>query len=119
MYYNTKKELEMLYDGRATVYNKTGSNPDSYGITRQTEAVVYTDIPCRLSYRNKSSNEQDAVGTLNQIILMFCDTQYSIPAGSKIEFTQYGQTHTYKCSGLAAMYQSHQEIELVTFEEYA
>lgn len=116
---NIKKDLEKLYDGLATVYCKDSSTVDEHGITRQADVVAYTDIPCRISYRNKASNEQDAVGALNQIILMFCDPQYDIPSGSTIEIAQYGQTHTYKSSGLPAMYNSHQEIELRTFEEYA
>ena len=116
---NTKKELETLYDGKATVYCKDSSAVDEYGITRQADVTVYTNIPCRISYRSKIKTEQDAVGALDQTIIMFCDVKYNIPAGSKIEFTQYGQTHTYKCSGLPARYQSHQEIELITYEDYA
>lgn len=116
---NIKSELQTLYDGTAKVYIKGNDAVDEDGITRQRDEMLYESIPCRLSYKRKDSNEQSEVGVLNQIIVMICDTIYEIPSGSTIEFSQYGQVHTYKCSGLSAMYQNHQEIELITFEEHA
>lgn len=119
MVINTKKQLRTLYDGTATVYSVNSSSEDQHGIERDDEEILHENVKCRVSFSNKNHNKQDNHGELDQTIVLYCDPDIDIPPGSKIKVTQYGATHTYSCSGLAAKYNSHQEIELTTYREYA
>lgn len=115
--FNVRKDLHVLYDGKMTVFGEETKEKDEYGITRRKDGVLYENIPCRLSYQSKNHNqEEEGVSEPDQTIRVYCDIEYKIPAGSKVVVTQYGQTMTYYASGIPAVYNSHQEIELTAKE---
>jgi hypothetical protein len=111
---SAKEAARMLYTGSATVYNYAYAK-NEHGVDVKQEYIVFKDIPCRLSYDRKAVNSQDTVGDEVQDITMFCDPEYDIPAGSKIVITQAGVTRKFKCSSPAAVYESHQEVELTVY----
>lgn len=113
-----KRAIESLYTATATIYTTTYTK-NSHGVQEKSRQPAYEDIPCRLSYDRKVANDQDTTGTIVQDITMFCDPSYDIPPGSKIVIAQNGRERTYKCSGQAAVYESHQEVELTAYRKRA
>ena len=113
-----KQAIESLYAGKAKVYT-TSYVTDAHGAQKRSQSVLYDAVPCRLSYDRKVPNDQDTYGMIIQDITLFCDPSYAIPAGAKIDITQNGRTTTYECSGQAAVYESHQEIELTALRKRA
>ncbi len=114
-----RKAIEKTYTDICTVteYKKYKKSNKTTGF-RQT--AVYTDIPCRLSF--KTVNSASGTGTvtkIGQIITLFISPDIDIKAGSKITVTHDGRTTDYKRSGFPAVYKTHQEIPLELFEENA
>lgn len=110
--------VESLYEDTCTVY---AYEPYFVGkLTKHKENVIYTDIPCRLSFSSSPGNTQgDAAAVTTQSIKLFVNPSYSIPSGCKIEVTHKGSKTEYSASGQPMMYISHQEIELTLFKGWA
>ena len=117
---NIKREVESLYTGRASVYDFVYTD-NGHGAKAMSDepALVYGNIPCRLSYERKDQVVQGNYGDINQEIVMYCNPKYDISPGAKIVITQAGNTEEYECAGLKAMYVSHQEIRLEAFRKRA
>ena len=82
--------------------------------------VVLEDEPCRLSYSNVSAVDQtEAAAKTAQVTKLFLSPDTQIKSGSKITVTQAGITRAYECSGVPAVYPTHQEIVLTLSERYA
>ena len=101
-----RKAQEETYDGKCTVTEFQPIKDSRTKITSEKEVVVLEDEPCRLSYSNVSAK-----------LFLSPDTQ--IKSGSKIAVTQAGITRAYECSGVPAVYPTHQEIVLTLSERYA
>ena len=114
----TKRELQRLYTGRATVYAYSYEK-GNHGSQVKTTQVLYEDIPCRRSYDRKVVNDQDTHGLIIQDITMYCDPDSVIPSGSRTAITQDGRTEAYMCSSQPAVYECHQEVELTAYRERA
>lgn len=118
MFRKFRKPVEMLYTGLCDIYEYRSLKKGA--ITKQEEVKVYEAVPCRLSYENDSKTADSAGGdSLNQVIKLFISPDIEIKAGSKIVATQNNRTVAYKNSGTAMVYQTHQEIVLELWEEWA
>ncbi|WNY26194.1 hypothetical protein MsAc7_17670 [Methanolapillus millepedarum] len=111
IYPNVKEELELLYDGRCTVYSSE-SVPDKNGGETFTEKLLYENIACRRSSRSVVQAGDGTTASVQQVILLLIGAEYNIPPGSKIVITQFGKTETFTNSGEPDFHQSHQEIVL-------
>ena len=117
---DTKREVESLYTGKASVYDFVyQDNGHGAMVKSDKPALVYGNIPCRLSYERKEQVIQGSYGDVNQEIVMYCNPKYDISPGAKVVITQAGSTQEYGCAGLKAMYVSHQEIRLEAFRKRA
>ena len=110
---------QRLYDGIAeiTVCEKYKKENGAVGFR---EKVLYSAVPCRLSYSSVSAAEETA--TVSRVFLsakLFLSPDYKVPPGSKITVTQCGKTSVFKASGIPAVYGSHAEIMLEDFERWA
>lgn len=110
------------YDGlfTVTVYQKVKDS--GTGLTTRSEQAVsgLTDVPCHLSIESKTAAAQSAsAASVAQVTKLFTQPDVTIPPGSKITVTQAGVTTAYKCSGIPAVYMSHQEIVLDVFDGWA
>lgn len=115
-----KREVESLYTGTASVYDFVyEDNGHGAKAMSDEQALIYGDIPCRLSYERKTQAAQGNYGNVDQEIVMYCNPKYAISPGAKIVITQAGNTQEYECAGLKAMYVSHQEIRLEAFRKRA
>lgn len=114
-----RQAVERLYTGIMTVTEYKSVKNSATKITSKQEQDVLTDIPCRLSFTSSNSAElQGGVSTRRQTVKLFCAPEFIIAPGSKITVTQNGRTTSYKQSGEAAVYTSHQEITLELFERW-
>lgn len=114
-----RKVQETTYDGMCTVveYQKTTNHKTK--ITMDKEVVVLEYEPCHLSYSNISAVEQtESAAKTAQVTKLFLSPDVRIKPGAKIVVTQAGIQQNYECSGVAAIYPTHQEIVLNLSERY-
>lgn len=115
-----RKAQEETYDGKCTVTEFQPIKDSRTKITSEKEVVVLEDEPCRLSYSNVSAVDQtEAAAKTAQVTKLFLSPDTQIKSGSKITVTQAGITRAYECSGVPAVYPTHQEIVLTLSERYA
>ena len=99
----TRKAIEMSYDFRADIFEKKKVVVSS--VTNFEEVMVQSDVCCRLSYSNISSNsEKEADSDVTQVIILVKGV---------------GGVVAYKSSGRPAVYPTHQEILLDLVEDKA
>ena len=117
---NTLSALQKLWNDTCSVYTKAKSTNQTTKRTEFTEAVVFENQPCKLSFETlTSTNEIDHAPSVGQGAKLFISNLLSIPAGSKIVVTRSGSTYTYKQSGEPGVFTYHQEISLELFEGWA
>ncbi|WP_019555206.1 hypothetical protein [Propionispira raffinosivorans] len=114
-----RKAQEKTYEGRCTVteYGKV-KDPVTH-ITEEKDITAYKDQACRLSYSSApATGPSQTADSLEQSITLFIAPDLVIKPGSKINVVQNGRTEAYKQSGKAAVYSTHQEINLELYEEH-
>lgn len=115
-----RKAIEATYFGTLTVTEMQKVKDERSKLTKSEPAVVLETQPCRLSFETlKSTVQTDSAATVTQITKLFVSPDVSIKAGSKITVTQDNMTTDYTCSGVPAVYPTHQEIVLELFERWA
>lgn len=108
----------MSYDFRADIFEKKKVVVSS--VTNFEEVMVQSDVCCRLSYSNISSNsENEADSDVTQVIKLFMAPEINVKPGSKILVKGVGGVVAYKSSGRPAVYPTHQEILLDLMEDKA
>lgn len=115
-----QEAIRTFWRGKCDVYIlETDVNPGN-GRNEPKEVPIYEKQPCRISFSSVSSTtEQDGAPLIQQMVKLFIAKDVNIPAGSKIDVSQNGQTRSYAKSGEPAVYSEHQEIMLVPFERWA
>ncbi|HJF36937.1 MAG TPA: hypothetical protein K8U79_13045 [Clostridium perfringens] len=114
-----RRAKELMYIGLCTVieYRKVKKENKSTGFE---EVTVLENIPCKLSFKNISSNiETDKASVINQSISLILAPEVKINPGSKIIVTQNKIITIYKNSGESAVYSTHQEIILELFKGWS
>ena len=109
-----RKAVESLYDCTCTI---TGSTKEKVKdpITKETKLVPkikYKDIPCKISQKSLSKNNQ--TDTVNQIayeLKLFIVPEIEIHQGDIIEVTKF-EVITKYIAGEGFSYNSHQEVIL-------
>ena len=115
-----RKAQEATYDGRCTVMEHQKVKDPKTKITTGKEVTVLEDEPCRLSYSSVSAVDQtESAEKTAQVTKLFLSPDVQIKPGAKITVIQAGVVRTFECSGVAAVYLTHQEIVLKLAERYA
>lgn len=115
-----RQVIEETYDSICNLYVKQPVKDPQTKVTRQCEVRMEENIPCLLSYSGTApAADGGMVTTVAQTIKLFLAPGWRIPPGSRIEITRQGHTESYSQSGKAAVYFSHQEIQLELWKEYA
>lgn len=120
MFNSARQALETLYTGKCTIteYQKT-TDPDTKK-TSFKEIDVATDIPGRLSFSTVSAATAGSGSVaVAQTVKWFMAPDITVKPNSRLTVTQNGITTTYKSSGVPAVHETHQEIELTLFERWA
>lgn len=112
-----RKAIESTYSGLCQVIEYGAVRDEASKITRQAEAVVLENVPCRLSFEKAPAAVQtDTAAAVGQSVKLFLAPEVVIKPGSKIIVEQNGRRDEYAASGEAAVYSSHQEVMLEIFK---
>jgi hypothetical protein len=115
-----RKAQESLYDGVCTVIERQKVKDERSKLTDFKDVVVLENQPCKLSFKTLAATSQtESAANITQQTKLFISPDISINAGSKITVTQDGVTTDYTCSGVPAVYPTHQEVILELFEDFA
>lgn len=116
---NRRKALESLWQGTCTVIVREEQKNPEHKRTDFVECEKYTDQPCHLSFKSKTSVGDGVAALVTQTTTLFLAPEIVIPPGSKIRVTQRGVTKDYVRSGEPRLYNHHQEIDLELFKKWA
>lgn len=115
-----RKAQESLYDGVCTVTEHQKVKDEKSNLTEFKDIVVLEDQPCKLSFSTITTvNQTESVAEKRQTTKLFISPDITIKSGSRITVEQGGVTTDYTCSGVPAVYATHQEIVLDLFERWA
>ncbi len=115
-----RKAVEATYFGILTVTEMGKVKDEKSKLVKNGPVVVMEGKPCRLSFETlKAAGQSDSAAAIVQVTKLFVSPDVSIRPGSKITVTQDGVTTDYTCSGVPAVYPTHQEIVLELFEKFA
>ena len=110
--------IHSLFEGKATVTVKESYKDPVTKVTKTRENVVYTDLPCRLSYGSNSTKE--GLGDqATAAVTLFTAYDVVIPRGSIVTVAQAGTTEVFSRSGIPKVYRSHREYPLQAVEEWS
>lgn len=113
-----KRAVARLYDGRATIEALRKEKKPNH-ITASSWTVVAEDVPCRVSYKTLTATARaDTVDAIAQAITLFMAPDVEVKPGSRITVAQRGRVMRFSCSGIPAVYDSHQEIPLTREEAH-
>ena len=114
-----RKAIEATYFGTLTVTELQKVKNEKSKLMEESEVVVLQDQPCRLSFEKlQTAIQSESAAAVAQTTKLFVSPDIEIKPGSKITVTQAGVTTDYQCSGIPAVYQTHQEIILDLFEDW-
>ncbi len=115
-----RKAIESLYDGKCSIieYRKVKKANKTTGFE---EVVVLEGQPCRLSFGSTANTTptDNGVSSVTQTVKVFLAPEIEVKPGSKLTISQNGVMTDYKNSGKAAIYSTHQEIDLEIFKGWA
>lgn len=115
-----RKAIEATYFGTLTVTEMEKIKDASSGMTKLEPKVVLEGQSCKLSFETlKAASGAEPVSAVAQVAKLFVSPDVIIKAGAKITVMQDGRTMDYACSGIPAVYGTHQEIVLELFERWA
>lgn len=114
-----RKAIESTYIGSLVVIEHQKVKDEETKLTGYKDVAVIENQPCKLSFESlKTASQSDSAATVTQTTRLFVSPDIVIKAGSKITVTQAGITTDYTCSGVPAVYLTHQEIILDLFEDW-
>ena len=115
-----RKAIEATYFGTLMVTEMQKVKDERSKLTKDEPVVVLKDQPCRLSFEKlQTAIQSDSAATITQVTKLFVSPDISIKPGSKMTVSQDNVTTDYTCSGVPAVYPTHQEIMLDLFERWA
>lgn len=113
-----RKAIEGTYSGEVTVTEHQKVKDEISKVTGYKDVIVLTSQPCRLSFeRLRTAVQGDSSASVAQTTKLFISPDITVKPGSKLTIKQ-GVTKDYTCSGIPAVYETHQEILLELFERW-
>lgn len=115
-----RKAIESTYEGVLMVTEHQKILDEKTKLTNYQDVTIIENQPCHLSFETlKSAFQSESAAVVTQTIKLFVSPDVVIKPGSKITVTQAGVTTDYTCSGIPAVYETHQEIILELFKRWA
>ena len=115
-----RKAIETSYFGVLTVTEQQKVKDEKSKLTKMIDVVVLENQPCKLSFEKlQATIQSESAAIITQVTKLFVSPDISINAGSKITVSQDNVTTDYTCSGVPAIYPTHQEIILELFKDFA
>ena len=107
-----RNAFALLYGDICTVYDYQPYRRED-GSTGLVRRMVYSDLPCRISFDNiKRVYQTETVGHTMQSVRLFTYPEPVILPGSCVDVVRRGKVYHYKSSGIPAVYETHQELLL-------
>lgn len=117
---NYQNAINILWVDRCEICVLQNEKEARTGKTRQKWTSVFSDLPCRLSFKSVVvPNETDSAARTAQETKLFINKDVTVPPGSKIIVAHEGVKREYAQSGVSAVYSFHQEIPIEIREEWA
>lgn len=114
-----RKAIERTYNGLVTVTDHQKVKDEITKLTEYKDVTVLENQPCKLSFeRITTAIQSESSASITQTTKLFLSPDIVIKPGSKLTVTQVGVTNDYICSGVPAVYPTHQEIMLELFERW-
>lgn len=124
-----QKALEWLWRDSCSVYVRAEYTDPDTNVTGFREVPLLEDLPCKLSFetsRHRANEcadvDENHAAALSQVVKLFLAPDVEIPAGCKIvvrRFRQPDRALAFARSGVAALFDRHQEIPLSLWERWA
>lgn len=115
-----RKAIERTYKGAVTVTKHQKVKDEITKLTNYQDVIVLENQPCKLSFEKITTAVQsESAASIAQTTKLFLSPNVVIKPGSKLTVTQAGVIADYSCSGIPAVYDTHQEIILDTFKDWA
>lgn len=115
-----RQAIESTYDGVATIIEHQKIKDETSKLTNFEDRIVLENQPCKLSFKSLSTAKQgESAAAITQTIELLISPDITIKPNSKIIVTQAGVTADYTYSGIPAVYDTHQQIILDLFTEWA
>lgn len=115
-----RKAQEAMYFGVMSITEHQMVKDGQTKLTTARDVVVLENQPCRLSFETlQQAGRTETAASITQVIKLFLAPEIVVKAGSKITVTQNHMTADYRCSGVPAIYPTHQEIVLELSERWA
>lgn len=115
-----RQAVESQYDGICNIIEHQKVKDPKTKKSNFIENIVKEEQACKVSYEDIYVNtETETQSKVVTKIKLFIAPELDIKPGSKIVVTQKGRTTEYKNSGEPAIYDTHQEIMLEKFKEWA
>ncbi|WP_300844073.1 hypothetical protein [uncultured Acetatifactor sp.] len=115
-----RKAIERMYTGTCKVTEHQKVKSGASKLVTYADKVVLDGQPCRLSVKtSEPARQTESVASIAQAIKLFLAPEITVRPGSKVTVAQDGVTADYRCSGVPAVYPTHQEIVLELFERWA
>ena len=103
--------MKKLWNDRCSIFVKENVKDARTGKTKQADAVIFSGLPCRLSFKTVTIPTQtDSAARTVQSTVLFLSKDVTVPPGSKIVVTHEGVEREYTQSGVPSVYSYHQEI---------
>lgn len=107
-----RASIESLYDGKAVIITYEQTVDEATGIAKSTERRS-SPYPCRLSYKTlATASSGEGMAEYAQAVTLFIAPEIVIPAGADIDVSHRGRDLSFTAAGVAAVYDSHQEVPL-------
>ena len=117
-----RKALERLWKDRCAFYVQQEVTDPETNLTDFQEVPLLEDQPCKLSFENLTTTDENHVATVAQGVKLFLSPDVVIPPGCKIvvhRFNELEREFTYSQSGEAGVFTNHQEITLALWNGWA
>lgn len=90
------------------------------GASNFVETLVYSDVPCRLSfYAPDVARDTSVASGVAQVVTLFLSSDLTFKPGSKFVIYHDGNTSIFENSSPSSFYSTHQQIKLRLFSEWA
>lgn len=108
-----------LMNGACDVKEYQSVTNEQTHVTTHTMVTIYTNQPCRLTYKTNPATEEGEAPKVLLGVRLFLPVALSIKAGCIFVVTQAGKTRTFKAASEPAVYTNHQEVAVESADDYA
>lgn len=107
---SARRAIESLYTDICKIITECDVLDES-GIMKTTR-VVSQSYPCRLSYKDIPNATSEGIPIMSQSVKIFLAPEIKISSGSEIHVIRQDRNLEFVLAGVAAVYETHQEISL-------